>query len=106
MVRGDPIAACTPSTLDAPRLRTDSRREFHHRRQADLLHLGALIVRASTGRPPFSNDWGKAIEDYHDSKAHLGVLSGAARTVPRALLRRQAWRRPSAAAARAALLRG
>ncbi|ALV30664.1 protein kinase [Streptomyces sp. CdTB01] len=88
------------------RLRTDSYREFHHHRQADLFHLGALLVRAGTGRPPFSDDWGKAIEDYHDSKADLGALSGAVRTVARALLRHQAWRRPSAATARTTLLRG
>ena len=86
------------------RLRADSVREFRHRRQADLLWLGVLITRAGTGRSPFGDDWGKAIEDYHDGKLNLGSMSGAPRTVARALLSNHARRRPAAHTVHTALL--
>jgi len=87
------------------RLRADSAREFRRRRQADLLWLGVLIARAGTGCSPFGDDWGKAIEDYHDGKLNLGSMSGAPRTVARALLSNRAGRRPAAQAVHTALLR-
>lgn len=87
------------------RLRADSVREFRRRRQADLLWLGVLITRAGTGRSPFGDEWGKAIEDYHDGKLNLGSMSGAPRAVARALLSNRAGRRPAAHTVHSALLR-
>jgi serine/threonine protein kinase len=66
------------------------------RRQADLWWLGAMIVRAGTGRWPYAPDWGKAIEDYHDRKPDLGSLTGTPRKVARDLLSRRVRPRPSA----------
>jgi serine/threonine protein kinase len=88
------------------RLRDDSRREFRRRRQVDLLRLGMLIAQAGTGRAPFGDDWGKAIEDYHDGNLDLGSMSGTLRAVTRALLSNTAWKRPSSRTVRAVLLRG
>ncbi|HEV2636655.1 MAG TPA: protein kinase [Actinocrinis sp.] len=86
------------------RLRADSRSEFRRRRQADLLWLGIHIARAGSGAFPFSDDWGKAIEDYHDGKIDLGSMSGVPRAVARALLSNRAGRRPAAHTIHARLL--
>jgi serine/threonine protein kinase len=88
------------------RLRADSPRDFRRQRQVDLLWLGVLITRAGTGRGPFGDDWGEAIEAYHDGSLDLGALSGTPRVVARALLSSKPWRRPAARTVQATLLRG
>ena len=68
--------------------------------------MSAANSSAAACRWPFSPDWGKAIEDYRDGKPDLGSLTGAPRSVAKALLSHRTRRLPSARDVYAALMDG
>ncbi len=80
-------------------LAADSRRAYRKRCTRDMLSLGRLIIEVGTGEPAFGDDPDEIIDRFLAADANLGTLSGSLRRVARSCIRKQAWRRPSAATA-------